>query len=164
MKEEGFLFGLLLFICFLLNCILISEVFSAELKPQQAVSLYAVAYGQVGHLPQSPPTIHIVNRKRLCEIAEQKEGCRVRGVQLDDSIYLDETLDFDTPEDSSIALHEFVHYVQWAREGRAKSSDEWLNREVQAYSIQIEALARVQGDFSIPMRGLQMMRGIKCSP
>lgn len=163
MKEEGFLFGLLLFICFLLNCILISEIFGAELKSQQAASLYAVAYGQVGHLPDSPPTVYILSRKKICVMAGQKESCPIRGMQLDDSIYLDDSLDFDTPEDASVALHEFVHYVQWAKSGRAQDCQEWVKREEQAYTIQIEALARVNADHSIAMRGLQMMRTVKCS-
>lgn len=162
MTKEDWLYVVLLVFCLFIQSFVFKETFSAELKTQQAVNLYAIAYGSVGHLPEKPPTIVITQRDKMCLIADMKPGCPVKGLQLDDTIYLDETLDFDNPIDASIALHEMTHYVQWAKEGRARDCQEWIKREEEAYRVQIDALNRIGVDFSSVQLGLIRVRQMRC--
>lgn len=162
MTKEDWFYAVLLVFCLFIQALVVRDTFSAELKAPQAGSLYAIAYGSVGHLPQKPPTIVITQRDKMCAIADMKPGCPVRGLQLDDTIYLDETLDFDDPLDASIALHEMAHYVQWDRDGRAKDCNEWIKREEEAYRVQIHALNKIGVDFSSVQLGLIRVRQMRC--
>ncbi len=162
MDKEDWMHTILLIAAFFLQSLVIKESFGAELSQNQAVSLYAIAYGSVGHLPNIPPKVVIAHRDKLCDLADMKDGCPVRGLQLGDTVYLDETLDFDDPLDASIALHEFSHYVQWAKLGPAQNCKEWLEREEQAYTIQMHALNKIGVDFSSVMRSLHRVRQMRC--
>lgn len=162
MTKEDWFYAVLLVFCLFIQSVVIRETFGAELKAPQAGSLYAIAYGSIGHLPEKPPTIVIAHRDRLCALADMKPGCPVKGLQLDDTIYLDETLDFDSPIDASIALHEMTHFVQWSKNGRAKDCYEWIKREEEAYRVQIDALNRIGVDFSSVQLGLIRVRQMRC--
>ena len=59
-----------------------------------------------------------------------------------------------------ILLHELVHYVQHDRDGPATTCADWLRRERQAYSIQIQALARIGADTLAPVMAV---RSLTCS-
>ena len=133
---------------------------SAELQRDQAASLYAVAYGHVGHLPARTPVVRFEARQALCQRVLRRDDCPVRGATIDGVVYLDDSLDFERPLDSSILLHELVHYVQHDRDGPATTCADWLRRERQAYSIQIQALARIGADTLAPVMAV---RSLACS-
>lgn len=134
------------------------NVSAAELTPEQATHTYAIAYGQAGFIPEKAPTIHLVNRVKLCRIAGLNEACRARGLtDADGVIYLDDTLDFSQPLDASILLHEMVHYVDWAKDGPGTSCEEWVRRERRAYTIQGHALEKVGVDPTPVYMALRMM-------
>lgn len=133
---------------------------SAELQRDQAASLYAVAYGHVGHLPARAPTVLMIPRQALCQRVLRRDDCPVRGATIDGVIYLDDARDSERALDSSILLHELVHYVQHDRDGPATTCAEWLRREQQAYRIQIEALIRVGADTLAPVMAV---RSLTCS-
>lgn len=132
---------------------------AAEMSREEFASLYAVAYGNVGHLPERPPQIRFVSRARMCEVAE-KPDCRMTGLERAGEIYVIDTLDPRDPYQRSIVLHELVHYVQWSKLGEAADCEETLRREQEAYSIQIKALQAIGHE----TRALFMaMRQIRCS-
>lgn len=125
----------------------------APLTKDQAASLYAIAYGQIGFLPEESPTIYLVPAKELDDLICQKP-CGAKAAQLENKIYLLDTLDMTDPMHASILLHELVHYVQWKKSGPAKDCDEHQNREAEAYKIQFAALERLgirPPSVSVPM-------------
>ena len=114
----------------------------ADLSKDQAASLYAIAYGQVGFLPEDAPTIYLTPADKLDEIVCGKP-CGAKAAQVEKAIYLLETLDMTEPFNASILLHELVHFVQWKKNGPSKDCDEYRAREVEAYQIQFDALERL---------------------
>jgi hypothetical protein len=133
---------------------------AAELNHEQAASIYALAHGQLGPaypLPEHAPTIVLTSQQRMREIyCEGRCQANIHGMQVGNTVYVDEQLDFAQPLDASILLHELVHYLQWSRDGVAKSCEEWLSRERQAYQIQAEVLQKARVD-SRSIRMLAMM-------
>lgn len=123
-----------------LACSFLSETCAAaELTQGQVNAAYAVAYGHMGHIPQNPPTIRIVSRERMCEVAEQP-GCRMPGIERAGVVYLIDTIDPSDPFQSSVLVHELVHYVQYDLHGEATTCEERVRREREAYEIQALAL------------------------
>ena len=120
---------------------------AADLPGEQAAVIYAIAYGHVGgQLPAQPPTIHIVDRAALQQLACNGGNCPARGFQRGQDVYVDAALDFTRPADAAVLLHELVHYFQFARWGPAQDCLEWIARERTAYRIQIYELARMGAD------------------
>jgi hypothetical protein len=140
-------YGLLLF------ALLYPSLASADLTREQAASLYAIAYGQVGFLPEDSPTIYLMPAEELDELV-CKKPCGAKAAQVEANIYLLDTLDMTNPMNASILLHELVHFVQWKQHGPAKDCDDYHDREVEAYKIQFDALARLgirPPSVSVPM-------------
>lgn len=138
----------------------ISLVYPKDLGREQAALLYAIAYGHMGHMPEKAPEVRIVSRDRLCQLGGLRADCRLSGLEQGGTVYLWEGLDFEAPYDASIALHEFVHAVQFDKLGNAQDCEEKVRREREAYTIQIKALSMAGAD----TRGLFMaMRGLTCS-
>ena len=115
---------------------------AVDLTREQAASLYAIAYGQAGFIPDESPTIYLTPAKELDEIV-CKRPCGAKAAQIENGIYLLDTLDMTDPMNASILLHELVHFVQWKQHGKAKDCDDYHNREVEAYRIQFDALSRL---------------------
>jgi len=110
---------------------------AAELTGDQSAMLYHIAIGHMGYIPEHAPEVRIT----------ADMPCRAcKGYQAEGTVYVLDTLDFAQPHDSSILLHEFVHYVQWSRDGTAKGCSDWLAREAQAYGIQALSLERAGED------------------
>lgn len=152
-KEKGGLLGWISFIAIVVVTLLYHPYLRAtELSEMQAIYLYGVAYGNVGiGLPERAPVIRSVPQ---AEIAQRYCGksCSVRAAQFGPEILADEKLDYSDPRQSSIVLHELVHYVQWARLGPVAPNDcqEHRRRELQAYAIQVYALDRIDVQFIVP--------------
>jgi hypothetical protein len=109
------------------------------------------------------PRAQMVDLSALMAPAESDTTPRLHQITRNDRpgvVYLDDSLDFERPLDSSILLHELVHYVQHDRDGPATTCAEWLRREQQAYRIQIEALIRVGADTLAPVMAV---RSLTCS-
>lgn len=112
-----------------------------ELTPEHAAHLYAMAYGQAGlPLPERAPTIRLVPQATLREIIACPD-CPVRGLQIQDTVYVDEALDFANPYHASVLLHEMVHYLQWSARGEASTCEEFAERERHALAVQGHVLA-----------------------
>jgi hypothetical protein len=142
-----------------LLAVVVTAVLSAELQRDQSASLYMLAVGHAGYVPEKAPTVRLASRSKLCEIIGVQEPCNVRGVTDGDGIiWLDRQLDFSNALDSSVLLHEFVHYVQWAKGGAATDCTEWVRREHEAYRIQIYALERAGQQTLGPRMALQQLR------
>lgn len=137
----------------LLVALLFSSVSIAEVPSRdQLISQYAAAYGRLGiGIPEAPPHIYPVSQKTLWAIA-QCEHCNIQGAQLGDSVFYLETLNFMDPMDSSILLHELIHYVQWWKYGTAKTCEERADREWEAYKIQAFVLSQNNIYFAMPQR------------
>lgn len=132
---------------------------------EQAASLYAVAYGQYGSqiggfkLPERPPVIKEVPQSEL----QQMYGCKcnIRGAQIMDKIYLDESLDYGQAYGASVLIHEYVHYFQFVRHGPTVDCRDYVSREHQAYGIQIRMMQRT----GLDSRGAQMSASqLRCAP
>lgn len=116
----------------------------AELTQEQATLIYALAHSTSGYpFPEKPPTIHLVPQSKLQEMACPGKACSVEGFSVGADIYIDETLDMSNPYNGSILLHEAVHYLQFMKLGVAKTCEEWVDREWEAYAIQNHALDKV---------------------
>ncbi len=114
---------------------------------EQAASLYAVAYGQYGGLhggvplPDKPPVIELVPQAKLQEMYNCQH-CGIQGIQFEDRIYLNEALDFNEPFPATVLVHEYIHYFQYVRDGPAMSCQDALNREHEAYGVQLRMMER----------------------
>ena len=115
---------------------------AGPLEPDQAALIYGLAHS-VSHLPlpDRPPEIHITSAakidKMLTEMGVCPRGCpNVKGAQVGNRVYVDENLDFGNVQNAAILFHEFVHYLQWAKDGEAKTCEEWRDREITAYHLQ----------------------------
>lgn len=119
--------------------------------PEQLHSLYLIAVGHTGiGVPEKPPKVYRVSRKTLCVLTSRPEKCTVMGLQAADAVFYSDELDFTKAFDSSILLHEFVHYLQWAKSGNVKDEFEKRTRECQAYKVQAEVLGKLNIYFLPP--------------
>lgn len=139
----------------LLALLLITQsVFAAEKDPpgpEQIRDLYVLAVGHAGiGVPLVAPNVYRVSNKTLCVLANRQDTCKVLGIQAADAVFYSNELDFTKPLDSSILLHEFVHYLQWAKSGNIKSTFEQRARECQAYKVQAEVLGKLNIYFIPP--------------
>lgn len=116
-----------------------------------AIFVTAITHSGLG-APNKPPDVHVVSPATLCDIVNREEGCGVKGVQLADTILLSSVLDMNNTMDRSIVAHEFVHYLQWTRKGRAKSCTERADREEDAYKVQASILSDDDVHFIRPGR------------
>jgi len=140
-----------------------------DLKDQQAMSIYMLAYGQYGGarggipMPAAAPVVHKVSQVRLQQLAGCAR-CPIRGYHEAGHVYIDEALDFSNAFDASILLHEFVHYLQYIDRGPKEDCAEWLRREHEAYLIQANVLAKVGEDpETILESGKQLARRVNCA-
>lgn len=126
--------------------LLLSRVDAAPLDEYQAATIYTLVYG-VTHLPL-PATAPIVRQvshakleAKMIEIGVCPKGCpSIKAAQIGNEVWLDEALDMMDVNNAAILFHEFVHYYQWAKDGVAKSCEEWVDRELFAYRAQNEVL------------------------
>lgn len=118
---------------------------AADLTPDQARSIYYVAYGQF-HGPrewlEQPPTVILTSADRLCDMYGMAPGCRVLGIYQPGIVYLDKTLDFDNLHDASVLLHEYTHHFQYLKRGKMLDCADWMDREREAYAIQANVLEK----------------------
>jgi len=116
---------------------------AAGLTREQAASLYLLARSTSHYpLPGAAPEIHLVPIQHLRDRVCPGHSCAVHGLQVENRIYLDEALDMSNLLHASILYHELVHYLQWSARGDAKDCQEYLEREIEAYGLQIAVLAK----------------------
>lgn len=133
---------------------------AGDLTLEQAAAVYAIAYGHVGGaMPERAPTIYLVDRPRLQQLACNGGNCPARGWQQGEAVYIDGSLDFARPADAAVLLHELVHWFQFARWGPAQDCLDWIARERQAYLIQAYELERMGVD---PSSVLATARSVGC--
>ena len=61
-------------------------------------------------------------------------------------IYERGTVKIKDIENCHVMLHEFVHHLQWERNGDAKDMNEWHRREVQAEMVTRQAISAMSGE------------------
>lgn len=131
--------------------------------PEQIQNLYMLAVGHAGiGVPEKAPKVYRISEAALCGVVGQDANCGMKGMQVADAVFYSDQLDFTQALDSSILLHEFVHYLQyeqpkynaakntWSKAGRVKTPLEYDMRECQAYKVQREVLGKLNINFSIP--------------
>jgi len=75
------------------------------------------------------------------------------------NIYLaDRYVDLNTPYGESILFHESVHLLQFHNKGSADTCSEWINREIEAYSLQVIYNLKRKYDTEEPVYMIQKMR------
>lgn len=122
-------------------------------SPDQIHNLYVIAIGETGQgVPEKSPKVYRMSSASLCEIVNRDPNCGVHGVQIADAVLYDEDLNFTKATDSAILAHEFVHYIQWVKHGRAKTCEERADREAEAYKIQARILSKVNVYYPLPQR------------
>ncbi len=117
---------------------------ASELQPDQASLIYALAHS-VSHLPlpQEPPEIHLTSNAKLQKMACPGHPCpSIKGYQRDNKVFLDAALDYSDVHVAAVVFHEFVHYLQWAKDGPAKTCREYVDREIMAYQLQNVVLVK----------------------
>jgi len=101
----------------------------------------------LGHYPTPDRPPHVVTLPQAALAARACDGtCRPRGAYIPgEGVLLLNTLDIDgSPEDRSVLLHELVHYLQdrYGRFAKEPTCDRYADRELEAYYVQDEYLAR----------------------
>lgn len=161
MRDAVLHFLLLALIVVLAVLCIVAVSWAAPLDRVQALSILHMAAGLRGEpVPDDKPIIHLASRERLCELAERPPPCRIQAFTRDDDghIYLAEDLDFADAGHASILLHEMVHWLQWRSAGPATSCADRLQREREAYALQIHVLERVNVPALHLRVAFQMMR------
>lgn len=129
-------------LCLLSSVLCPLTIGAADLTREQAGSIYMMAWGQLGGpLPDHAPVIRFHNAAEMRALIGC-EKCPIRGIQIGNTIHVDDALNFSDAYDASILLHEMVHFLQWSARGAAADCIEWAEREHQAYRIQANVLAR----------------------
>lgn len=113
------------------------------------IYMLAISLSGLG-APAQEPNIHRVSRAALCSILYMSETCPAKGAEFADSVFYVYELDFTQELDKSILGHEFVHYLQYKKYGKAKNALEAKQRECYAYKIQSEMLSKVGINYYIP--------------
>jgi hypothetical protein len=106
-----------------------------QLTQEQAVMVYAAAYGDMKYIPEQAPTVRVTTKEVLHEVCKCGYP-NVKGAYLDGVVYVDGDLDFGEPLNVSILYHEFIHYVQAMRDGPTHGCDMSMAREREAYGLQ----------------------------
>ena len=84
-------------------------------------------------------------------------------VTIPNNIYLaDRHVDLNTPYGESILFHESVHLLQFHNKGSADTCQEWINREIEAYSLQVIYNLKRKYSTEEPVYMIQKMREYKC--
>ena len=115
---------------------------AAELDPLQAATIYGLAHSVSGlPLPEHAPEIHLTTAAAidhmLTEMGVCPRGCpSVKAAQVQNRVYVDQALDMQDIQNAALVFHEIVHYLQWAKDGDAKTCEEWRYREITAYQLQ----------------------------
>ena len=125
-----------------------------EIDSNETMEIYRLAQS-LSHIPAPsyPPAIYLATVEQMSAAICPDRGCPVQGFQSGVNIYIDKDLDLSEPFSATVLLHEFVHFLQYAKYGVARNCAENMLRERQAYAVQNEALARAH----IPKRvGLQL--------
>lgn len=140
-------------VCILISIALSFRASGAELTQDQGTLIYALAHSVSGYpLAERPPKIKLVPVAELRKAAcPSNPVCDVHGMQIADTVYLDDALDMADPYNGTILLHEMVHFLQWSKYGPAKDCLEWLQREMEAYGLQNHVLQKI---------GLRLVRPI----
>lgn len=127
----------------LLLCLIAAPALSAELNHEQATMIYMLAHSTSHYkLPATAPEIHLVSPQKLRDMVCPGRECTVHGLQVQDKIYFDDSLDMADVYNASILYHETVHFLQWVNRGDAKDCAEWMEREVEAYGLQNHVLEK----------------------
>lgn len=160
-------------IAFVAACFVYVTVFAvrdaraAPLNDQQARGIYAVAYGQYGGehggiTPMPPmPAVHFASQADICGYFGRGSDCPIYGYFVNGEITISEQLDFSTVVDASKLLHEYIHYLQESHGGPTKNCRMWLEREHEAYRIQMNVL-RKAGEYMAAQNAMIMARMQVC--
>jgi len=127
--------------------LMLFSVQAAPLNEMQALSVYAVAFGQTHHLHNgnrdvlhNRPPVEPVPQARLCVMEGLLPDCRVLGQYRDGIVYVANSLDFSKIEDISVLLHEYIHHIQYLAHGPVTGCADSMAREAEARKIQARVL------------------------
>lgn len=149
---------------------------AAPLIPEQARSIYYVAYGEFKgprEWLEQMPRIHLATQAQLCDMTKQGPDCRVLGAYFPGDVHILNTLDFSQILPTSILLHEFIHHFQWLKTEYKELNAAidrgdmhewcrlWLENERQAYRMQMNVLAKA-GDYGSLATVRHTVRQITC--
>ena len=133
-------------------------VHAAPLGDDQALSIYAVAYGQTAQKLKLPrwgefpgPQIVMTTPENICRIAgSNRPTCPVLAITKNGKVYISDTMDFSDVMNASILMHEYIHYFQWLVNGDAKDCQDWGAREIYAYEVQSQVLLKARyGEYKV---------------
>lgn len=124
-------------------CLLASLAGAAELTKEQAHYVYMMAHAESGlPLPDVAPEIRIASEAKIQELVCPGEKCRIVGVESNGVVYIRDDVDFSQPKSLLILAHELTHYMQHKARGRAKNCEEWMDRERQAFAVELRLAQR----------------------
>lgn len=147
-------------VCLIMFC---GIPYATELTDEQAAAIYAVAYGQYKFLPEHAPTVRVMKHSALCEINRFVTDCPIFGLYQNGEISISDRLDFSNPKDSSVLLHEYIHYFQEQKFGPVTDCRVYLEREYEAYSIQA-AVLRAANEQVAAWSVMMNARQLRCKP
>lgn len=116
---------------------------------QQQDFIFTVAYGQYGSVhggmpwPDHRPEVKVVGQEEICASGGYPQQCAVKGLYRGGVILLVDTLDFENVEDTTVLMHEDIHFLQEIRLGPPKDCLDGLEREQEAYRLQAAVLLKV---------------------
>lgn len=131
----------------------------AVLTEQMETYLYGVAYGQCPQLRDMKngcppewyylrPSVVLLPPASLCAFLRVPAGCPHKGAYKAGVVYLRDDLDFASPIDLAVVVHEDVHHIQDLKDGPFKDCQDWLEREYEAYRIHVHVLIQDRQGFA----------------
>lgn len=123
----------------------------AKLTEQMETYLYAVAYGQYKGPPEwlsMRPPVRLVSQQVICGMAKTRPDCPYRGYYKDGAVYLRDDLNFGSAVDLAVLVHEYVHHLQVLKHGPFKDCLDWLEREYEAFRVQVHVLIKDRQNFA----------------
>ena len=152
-----------------------SRLEAAELTPEQAQSIYAVAYGQCPNMAgmnagcppgwyEDAPIVHITHPQYGCGLMGQMPTCETLAVYADGHVFLSQDVDMSTVLGASILLHEYIHHFQWLKAGKRMTDNcqSWLANEHEAYAIEARVL-EAAGQFALADYVKRISAGQRCT-
>lgn len=121
---------------------------------RQDEELYILAYGEYGSrhggipLPVVGPKVEFVTQAKLCAEFRKPPDCILKGFYREGHIFLLNELDFTDPHDSSVFIHETVHFLQDHHKGPIHSHAERCRREAEAHHIQYTILMKARQSYA----------------
>ena len=84
------------------------------------------------------PSVVFVTQQFINGMICKNKNCNAQAAAKDATVFLVNGLDVTTIEGESILYHELIHILQFYNFGATSTSDNWVQREIEAYQLQDE--------------------------